>query len=220
MRPHLRQHPIRVDLLRLLVVVVALAVSTSVLVIRSEAAFTASVGNAGNELASGQVKLTDNAIPSAMFLLGEMDDHLVPGEVQRRCIQIKYSGTVGSDKLSNVRLYVTSTGDLAPYLVTSVEMGTEGSEIFSKDDPASCDGFGGTVVDVYNDATTPNHSLDLAALAGTNNTYATGLNTTWRPDRGEQRWFRISFEVKPDDAAQLRTASPTFTWEIRTEAPN
>jgi hypothetical protein len=207
----------RLDVVRVAVVLLALAVSTSVLVVRSEAAFTSQTSNVSNRLEAGLVKLTDNAVSTAMFDV----EGMVPGEIQQRCIKLVYGGTVPDSKLAPVRLHVTGAGALGPYLMTSVEMGTAGREVFSADETTSCDGFGGTVTGLYNDPAAPAPAQHLTALTSAHGSYATGLVTGWVPvARDEARWFRITFELKDDAAAQDLAATPAFSWEIHSQVAN
>lgn len=210
--------PATSGLVRMVVVLVAIAVSTSLLIVRSDAAFTAQTQSVDNTLGSGRVKLTDNVAEGTVLF--EVDG-MVPGEVAQRCIRVEYAGTVAQEKLSPLRLSVTGAGALGTYLTTSIEMGTTGTaDAYVGDEETSCDGFGGTVSPLYNTLEGADPALDLGALVGTHDTYADGLGTAWTPDGlGDTRWFRITFVLQDDDDAQYLTATPSFSWELHSETP-
>jgi hypothetical protein len=203
------------DAVRIAAVLLAVSVSALLMVARSDAAFTTRTENAANALRTGGVQLIDNDNTTAMFDVS----HMVPGQTERRCIKVTYTGTLPQDKLTPVRVHVASPGTLGPYLVAAVEMGTEGSDAFDRTSNAtSCATFGGTVTNLYSDPATMTQSLDLASLVTTHGTYANGMGTAWIPDGdGDARWFRVTFRVKDDNLAQDKVATPEFTWELHSQ---
>ena len=142
------------------------------------------------------IELTDTDAGSAMFSDGAA---LAPGNPQDRCIHVTYDGI--EDPLP-VLLYAASvTGDLAPWLDLTIEMGEADEETFG-----TCDGFVPSAT-VYDG--------DLADFAGTHAGYSTGLET-WRTDGAEDaRSFRFRVAVRDVPEAAGRSVSFGFTWEAR-----
>lgn len=174
----------------------------SVLVLRtSSAAFTATTDNPGNEFATGQIALDDDAVGALFEVAG-----LTPGDDETRCITVTYTGTVASGSLGAVKLYAagpTSDPDaLAAALRVSVEEGTGASD-------AACTGFvaGPTI-----QATTP-----LSTFVATT-TYEDGVGAWVPATSGEERSYRITVGLPADaaDATQGRSLQGlTFVWELR-----
>ncbi len=144
------------------------------------------------------VELTDSDAGTAMFA---GDIPLAPGTTRDRCIEVTFTG--GGEDVGPVLLYAASTsGDLAPYLDLTVDMGRAEDGAFR-----GCSGF------------TPSRTLyegTLAGFAAAHNSYATG-RTTWNPTgAAETRTFRFRVAIQDVPAAAGRSASFGFTW--RTEA--
>ena len=175
-------------------IAVALLVTTS-----SRAAFVAQNDNVGNQVSSAAIDLTDNDDTNAMFSVG----NLVPGVNEVRCIQVTYAGNVNP---TAVRLYRAGvpTGDLAPYLNLTVEVGPAIGAGFS-----GCTGFSPTATEYTGTlggfATTRTGYADAAAL------------TTWDPAvTGETRTFRFTVSVQDLAAAEGKSTTFGFSWETRT----
>jgi hypothetical protein len=142
------------------------------------------------------VALTDSDAGSAMFSDGMA---LLPGVPLDRCIEVTYEG---SADVQPVLLYAAAvSGDLAPYLDLTIEIGVADSGSFG-----TCDAFepAGTVYDGT-----------MADFAAAHADYGTGL-TAWRPS-GERdaRSFRFSVAVRDEPEAAGRSVSFGFTWEGR-----
>ena len=143
-----------------------------------------------------EIELTDSDAGTAMF----GNETLAPGTAADRCIEVTYAGDADPGP---VLLYAAATsGDLAPYLDLSIELGRAEAGSFG-----GCGGF--TSATTVYDGT-------LADFAATHSSYASG-RTTWQPSDEEQRRsfrFRVSIRDVPD--AMGKTASFGFSW--RTEA--
>lgn len=143
------------------------------------------------------VELTDSDEGTAMFAGGTP---LAPGTDREKCIEVTYTG---NDDVGPVLLYAASTsGDLAPYLDLTVDVGRAADGTFG-----GCSGFtpSGTVYDGT-----------LAAFAAAHHDYSSG-RTTWEPSgTAERRTFRFRVAVQDVAAAAGRSATFGFTW--RTEA--
>jgi hypothetical protein len=174
-------------------------IAVSVLVVTSSrAAFVAQNDNVSNQVSSASVDLADNDSTTAMF---QNVTGLMPGTPAVRCIDVTYTGTV--DPLA-VRLYAAGvpTGDLAPYLDMTVQVGADPTPSFG-----DCTGFvsAGTI-----------WTGTLADFASTHGTYAAGA-TAWDPGLGpETRTFRFALGVQDDAAAEGLTTTFGFSWETRT----
>jgi hypothetical protein len=159
----------------------------------SQAAFTATTSNAGNNWTAGTVTLTDDDANAAMFSA----TGLVPGNSGSKCILVTYGGDVSA----SVKLYSTSvTGTLDPYIDLTIEIGTPGS--FS-----SCPTFSGTSI----------YSGTLDAFGTSMTTFASGVGT-WAPTgAGQTRTYKFSWTLNAStpDAMQGATTSASFQWEAR-----
>jgi len=143
------------------------------------------------------VELTDSAAGTAMF----GGETLAPGLAVERCIDVTYVGDVAPGP---VMLYAAATsGDLAPYLDLTVDVGSADTGV-----PGTCDAFA---------ATGTLFQGTLASFARTYSSFTTG-QATWDPsDTDTTRRFRFSLAVRDDPAAAGRTAGFGFSW--RTEVP-
>lgn len=175
-------------------VAVAVLVTTS-----SRAAFVAQNDNVGNTVTSATIDLIDDDATAAMFSVTD----LMPGVAQTRCITVEYAGNVDP---TPVRLYRTSapTGNLAPYLNLTVEVGAAISTSFS-----GCSGFSPTATE---------YTGTLDGFATTRTGYAdAAAETTWNPAaNGEKRTFRFTVSVQDVAAAEAKSTTFGFSWETRT----
>ena len=175
-------------------------IGVSILVVTSSrAAFVAQSANITNQVTSASVDLTDNDSDTALFT---GITALTPGTVVDRCIDVTYDGSVDP---TAVVLYAASapTGDLAPYLDLTVEVGADTAAGFR-----DCTGFVASGGALY--------SGTLAAFAATHTAYGTGV-TTWDPSLGgpDTRTFRFRLSVQDVAAAEAKTSTFGFTWETR-----
>ena len=143
-----------------------------------------------------EVELTDSDAGTAMF----GNETLAPGTAADRCIEVTYAGDAHPGP---VLLYAAATsGDLAPYLDLSIDLGRAEAGSFG-----GCGGFSRSTT-VY-DGT-------LADFAATHSSYASG-RTTWQPsDEAQSRSFRFRVSIRDVPDAMGKTASFGFSW--RTEA--
>lgn len=166
----------------------------------SRAAFTDSTANTGNEIAAGDVVLTDDDAGAVLFQLA----NLAPGDGDTNCIAVTYGGSISDP--GAVRLYSGGYSDsaaLGSHLNLTIEEGTGGSF-------GDCSGFSasGTVF-----------SGTLAAFDSAHSDYAGGAGT-WQPSSTpETRSYRISVELDPATPNSQQGASVsglTFVWEVST----
>ena len=180
-----------VSTVRLAAIAAALLMLTLLVVTRSRAAFSDAVVNGGNSFSTGSVVVGDDA-SSALFNAAGM----TPSVPVANCIQITYSGTITP---ATIRMYATGSGTLAPYLDALVEVGSGGSF-------GNCSGFTPTSVA---------YSGTLAGMFTSHTNYATGAPTFAAATTPTTRTVRFTFTVQNDQAAQLQSATATFTWEAQ-----
>jgi len=139
-----------------------------------------------------EVRLTDTAAGTALF----GNETLRPGVTVERCITVTYGGNVDP---GTVRLYAAPTsGDLAPYLDLTVDIGQRGVTA-----SASCTGFTGS---------STLFAGTLAGFAAAHSSYATG-RATWDPTDGQEtRSFRFGLTVRNEPAAPGKSATFGFSW--------
>jgi hypothetical protein len=150
------------------------------------------------ELPVESVALTDTDAGSAMFSDGLP---LSPGDPLERCIEVAYLGTA---EVEPVLLYAAGvTGDLAPWLDLTVEIGADTAGVFG-----TCTTF--QPVEILFSGT-------MAGFAAAHDGHATGL-TAWQPTGdSDARSFRFTVAVRDEPAAAGRSVSFGFTWESRGE---
>ncbi len=177
---------------RLLAVAAAILVLSVLVVSRSQAAFSGTTDNTSNSFSTGSVTLTDDDASSAMFTTTGMS----PGNPSVKCISVTYSGSLTP---AAIRLYGTSSGALAPYLNTTIEVGTGGTF-------ASCTGFS---------ATSTLFSGTLASFTSTHTNWSSGLASFTAASNPTSRTFRFTVDVQNNPSAQSASAAATFTWEAQ-----
>ncbi len=162
----------------------------------SHAAFVDQSTNVLNHATSTSVDLTDDSGGTAMF---PDEKGLTPGAPVDRCIQVTYNGNIDPKP---ILLYSAgSSGDLAPYLQLTIEIGPATGNSFG-----SCSGFSASSV-LYTGT--------LSGFSAAHPDFANGLQT-WDPaGAGEARTFRFELSVQNDPAASGVSATFGFTWEVR-----
>jgi hypothetical protein len=167
--------------------------------------FSATTQNAGNEISTGTVALSDNDSGSSLYNITGAK----PGDSVTRCIKVTFNGSL----LSDVHLYSTSPpGPLAQYVDLTITQGTQPGSTFS-----DCTGF-------TPDTTGTIYSGTLQNFEQTHNTHASGIDTDqvggadW--SGGDSLVFRVEATLQsgtPDTAQGSTTGSHSFIWEARNE---
>lgn len=167
--------------------------------------FSATTQNAGNEISTGIVALTDNDNGSAMFNV----TNAKPSDTWTRCIKVTYGGTLAAD----VHMYLkNTTGALGPHISMTVHQGSQASSTFP-----DCTGF------------TPDGSADGTGLvyagpatADVDGTYELGLplvafgQDSWGTATSQVYKFTMTLDANTPDAMQgSTTGSMTVVWEAR-----
>jgi hypothetical protein len=199
---------------------VGLVLSAALTWTSTYAAFSASTGNTGNSWQTGSVVLADGDSGAALFTSAS-DSALQPGSTSSRCIRVDYTGSLDVDLRLYVATPVSGAVSLDPYLVMSVERGTDVTD--STTVAADCStGFTPTATPtfLYNTHQADDPAADdyrtLADLKTDHADHATGLvvdQAVTAP--GSHLTFKITYSVKDDNAAQSSQSSATFTWEAR-----
>lgn len=193
-----RRRPIRLNparAARVGVVLMATLLASVVVTQRSSSAFSASTDQ-DVSVGASTMKLT--ASDTTPFQVANM----VPGESATKCIEVTYAGSTPQAKLTEVKLYGTSSGDLGPYLDGTVSMGAAGSTCPS---PAGAKSIGGT-----------------GKLPGLNalTNFDTGLGTGWTPEAdGSKRAFvlKVTLPQATGNEAQGKSAASRLTWEVQSK---
>ena len=190
----------RAMLVRLLVVLAALAIATLLVSRGSRAAFVATTDNTANSLGAGTVTLSDDDSASVLFNV----TNLYPGETVENCIVVTYAGTIPDP--SGVKLYsggYTDGNSLDDWLNININEGTGG--VFN-----NCTGFS-----VTNNIETGG---DLAAFALAHSNYGNGAGV-WDPSgTPESVTYRIQFTLDaatPTGQQGNAVTALAFTWEVQ-----
>jgi hypothetical protein len=169
--------------------------------------FSATTQNAGNEINSGTVALTDNDAGSAAFNIAGAK----PGDSWTRCIKVSYNGSLPAD----VRKYVIGGGgQLAPFLHLTTVQGTEAAAVYPACTGFTPDATNGTGI-----------TYDGPALGTPKTTYETGTpvvpfgQAVWNP--GDALVFKSTLTLDaaaPDLAQGQSSGSFTIFWEARNDS--
>jgi hypothetical protein len=193
----------------------------------THAAFSASTGNVGNSWQTGSVVLADSDSGSALFTtdsaVSPNDSALKPGSTRSRCIRIDYTGSLAAD----IRMYVGTPASgataLDPYLVMSVERGTD----VGKDTEVKADcskGFASTGPATFLDGAphidaAAASSRTLAHLRAQHRDYSSGIVVNPNTAPNMYMTLRITYVLQGDNAAQGKQSKATFTWEAQNTPP-
>jgi hypothetical protein len=172
----------------------------------SFAAFSASSENPNNDYSAGTVLIGDNDAGATMVTLTGGD----AGNSSSGCILVTYSGTLAS----TVRLYATTTGDIAPYITLKVTRGTDASPSFP-----SCTGFTPDGTDYLGQG---NGVIYNGTLSSFPTTYAAGQvdPTSGSPaawNTSEAHAYKLTVTLSSDPAGQGTSGTASFFWEARNQ---
>jgi hypothetical protein len=167
--------------------------------------FTATTQNAGNEISSGTVELSDNDSGAALYNATGVR----PGETVSRCIKTTYTGSLPA----LVRLYSPSSpGPLAQYIDLTITQGTQPTSTFP-----GCTGFAA-------DATGTIFTGTLQAFEQAKNSYANGVATvpagkaSWSPGEALVYRFQATLQAAaPNESQGWSSGSHAFVWEARSQ---
>ena len=161
--------------------------------------FSATTQNAGNEISTGTVALSDNDNGSAMFNV----QNAKPGDSWTRCIKISYAGTLPAD----VRQYIQAGPTLVgQYMTVKIETGTQAVSTFP-----DCTGFVSATTNY--DGPVANYTAFDFASGTVQNPLA---KTFWDP--GDSIVVRTTLALSaamPDSAQGSSAGNVTVVWEAR-----
>lgn len=171
----------------------------------SQAAFTASTRNAGNEWSTGNVMLTDDDLGKAAFTV----ENIVPGQSGEKCIVVTSDSNVPGEVRAYTQNLISANG-LEDRILFDLEQGTGGSF----DD---CTGFTPTANQVP--------EMSLAALSTANRDFASGgasWDTTGTPGetqsyRGTWRFDTTGMSQDEINALQGARAGIDLVWELQSD---
>jgi predicted ribosomally synthesized peptide with SipW-like signal peptide len=196
------------SLRKVLLSVLAVGVIAAAAGIGTFAAFSSSTQNGPNSFAAGTVTIADDDANGTVISL----TNAKPGDTSTGCIKVSYTGTL----TSNVHLYGTVTGTLAPYLNLTVTRGT-GSGTFP-----SCSAFTADSTNYFGNGAGVVYSGLLSAYPAT---YAAGVvdpNNCGSPPCAAQSWtnpsnhvYKFVITLANDNNAQGLSSTATFTWEAQ-----
>jgi hypothetical protein len=162
--------------------------------------------NSGNRVQTGTVTIADNDGGSALLSLS----NAVPGDSSTGCIRTTFTGSLNS----NVRLYASVSGSLAPYLTLTVTRGSDSAPSFS-----SCANF---TADATNYLGQGAGVIYQGSLSGFPGSYAAGIADphpsapeTWTT--GEAHSYRFAISLDNNSAAEGQSATASFSWEARNQ---
>lgn len=169
----------------------------------SNAAFSGSTRNSGNNWATGSVALTDDDAGTARFQVESM----IPGSTDTKCIKVTANTTVPGLVRGYAVNPVTSAQGLENYVFVTVRYGTGGG--FS-----TCDGFAseGTSIPRMNLTTLATFNSYDSSVGGWSVPAGTSSRTyeiTWHFDTGAMTQTQV-------DQLQGAKTGIDFQWELQT----
>jgi hypothetical protein len=165
--------------------------------------FSATTQNAGNEISTGTVTISDNDAGSALYNITGAK----PGDTVSKCIRVTYTGSLPAD----VHLYTPTTvpGALAQYVDLTITKGTQLNSSFP-----DCTGFVAAGAALF--------SGTLQSFEQTRNAFAAGIDTAanghtiWAT--GDSVVYKIDATLQlatPDTSQGSSTGVHAFMWEAR-----
>ncbi|MEA2191985.1 MAG: hypothetical protein QOI73_2106 [Solirubrobacteraceae bacterium] len=165
--------------------------------------FSATTQNAGNEISTGTVAISDNDAGSALYNITGAK----PGDTVSRCIRTTYTGSLPA----SVRLYTTSApGDLAQYVDLTITKGTQAGSTFP-----DCTGFAADTGGVLFTGTLQGFEQARNSFANGIATAPAGL-TVW--STGSSVVYKVDATLQagtPDSGQGSTSGAHTFIWEAR-----
>ncbi|WP_449062479.1 hypothetical protein [Planomonospora algeriensis] len=195
----------------------------------SQAAFTGQTDNRDSNWNAGSVEINsdrDGAAAFSVYNVNSSDGYQAlqladtgvvatdrPNSGGSTCIKVVYTGTM----TARIKLYADVDGDLAQYLLTSVDHGTNTYETntgLAEADPGCANYLHDDEVPYTfgNANNTDFHMVDLPR------NYADSGSDVWTANTGETRWYRLSWllpAVPESNAAQGKTAQVRYVWEAQ-----
>ena len=184
--------------------IMVVAVAATLVGSATFATFRSTTTNGDNDFDAGTVQIGDNDAGGAMLTLTNASG----GSSTSGCILVTYLGSL----TSNVRLYGSTTGDIAPYLNLTVTRGTDNSPAF----PTCGGSFSPDGTNYIGQGNGVVYSGTLAAFptnwAG-GIVDAPGVLENWTTS--EAHAYKFTVTMSTDTAGQGKSGTAAFTWEAR-----
>jgi hypothetical protein len=165
------------------------------------AAFSSDTGNTANSYSAGTVFLTGNG-GSGSFSGSTAAE---PGADSGGCVTVTYGGSLPAQ----VRLYATTTGDIAPYLTVRITRGSGSADFPACTDfTADSDNYAGLGAGVLYQGTVA--ALPTSGATGLLDPTA-GDPETWTT--GEAHSYRYEVTVSSNPAGQSRSGTVRFGFQ-------
>ena len=165
-------------------------------------AFSATTENAGNEISTGTVAISDNDSGSALYNITGAK----PGDTVSKCIKTTYTGSLPAD----VHLYTTSApGPLAQYVDLVITRGTQATSTFP-----DCTGFTAVGVALFTGTLQSFEQTRIAFASGIDT--APEGHTVWQ--NGDSVVYKIDATLQsgtPDASQGSSSGVHAFIWEAR-----
>ncbi|GGK46294.1 hypothetical protein Ppa06_02430 [Planomonospora parontospora subsp. parontospora] len=212
-----------------LVTIVGLVGGAGLIWNASQAAFTAQTDNRDSNWNAGSVEINsdrDGAAAFSVFNVNSSDTYPAlqladtgvaatdrPNSGGSTCIKVVYTGTM----TANIKLHAEVNGDLAPYLLTSVDHGTNSVETdqgWAVADP-ECENYVRNSEAPYVFGSANNADFHMTDLP---RNYADSNSDVWTAQQGDTRWYRVSWllpAVPESNDAQGKTAQVRYVWEAQ-----
>jgi hypothetical protein len=165
--------------------------------------FSATTQNAGNEISTGTVAISDNDAGSALYNVTGAK----PGDTVSRCIHTTYTGSLPA----NVHVYSTSTpGALAQYVDLTITKGTQAGSVFP-----DCTGFAADTGGVLFNGTLQGFEQNRTSFANGIDTNP-GIQTSWLTGNSVVYKVDATLQLATPDASQGASSGVhAFVWEAR-----
>jgi hypothetical protein len=192
---------------RLLMTTIALAVTALAIAAATWSSFSQTTANPSNIVSAGTVNIADNDGGATFSLPG-----MTPGTSASGCIRVTYTGSLKS----NVHLYGSTSGALAPYLNLVITRGSESAPAFP-----SCTSFTPDATNYIGAGAGVVYSGTAASFGSTYTNYASGLvdvpgsPQAWNTNSAHSYEFTFSLPSGVSSLAQGMSAQATIDWEAQ-----
>jgi len=161
----------------------------------SQAAFSGQTSTKQGTASTGTVTLTNDASGTTLFDVVGLNG----GQTFSSCVAVRYDGSIVP---APVVLHGASSGSLGDYLDMTIEIGT--GKTYTPGDTGCSTFTGGQNI----------YTGTLTGFVNAHSGFSNALPTTWSAaSTGQVKAFKFTMTVKNDNAAQGKSAQPTFTWE-------
>jgi hypothetical protein len=192
---------------RLLMTTIALAITAVAIAAATWSSFSATTANPSNMVSAGTVNIADNDGDATFSVPG-----MVPGTSVSGCIRVTYTGSLQS----NVHMYGSFGGSLAPFLNLTITRGGESAPAF----PA-CTSFTPDATNYIGAGAGVVYSGTAAAFDSAHSNYSNGLvdvpgsPQAWNTNSAHSYEFTFTLPSGVSSAAQGLSTTATLDWEAQ-----